>query len=277
MYVLSEETQLLGCFMVFVATMYTQAGDLIGKALDAKGESVIAEHHAQEQVNISAVQAVIAAHEKNLTLVKDMQAVFALQAELMEELEKAKLMELQHNIRNDAVKKLDYLVAKEESFRSSMQSMLVEKATASVEEAFKGNKELQDSALKMVGDIFYSDTSFPPPHPTGLLFTSPRASLLLTGHGDHCRPVEEAARRGGPSVRVVLQEAQRDARVSPQELGRHRAYPRDAGSRHRGDFGKWTALGPCTPNEACTKLKHASFLVLLNIQRSGTHGFSTVF
>ena len=41
-FILNEETQLLGCFMVFVGTMYSQAGDAIGKALDAKSESVIA-------------------------------------------------------------------------------------------------------------------------------------------------------------------------------------------------------------------------------------------
>jgi hypothetical protein len=33
---------LLGCFMVFVGTIYTQAGDAIAKALDAKGEAVMA-------------------------------------------------------------------------------------------------------------------------------------------------------------------------------------------------------------------------------------------
>ena len=41
-FVLNEETQLLGCFMVFVGTMYSQAGDAIGKALDAKSDAVIA-------------------------------------------------------------------------------------------------------------------------------------------------------------------------------------------------------------------------------------------
>jgi hypothetical protein len=40
-FILNEETQLLGCFMVFVGTLYSQAGDSIGKALDAKGEAVI--------------------------------------------------------------------------------------------------------------------------------------------------------------------------------------------------------------------------------------------
>ena len=41
-FVINEETQLLGCFMVFVGTMYSQAGDAIGKMLDMKGEAVIA-------------------------------------------------------------------------------------------------------------------------------------------------------------------------------------------------------------------------------------------
>jgi hypothetical protein len=136
--------------MVFVGTMYTQAGDLIGKALDAKGQAVIAEHNAQEQISISAVHAVIAAHEKNLTLVQEMQSVFALQAELMATLEQAKHMELKHSVRNDVVAKLDYLAAKEEQFRTTVQSLLVAKATAGVEAKFKTDKKLQDSALEMV-------------------------------------------------------------------------------------------------------------------------------
>lgn len=136
--------------MVFVGTMYTQAGDLIGKALDAKGQAVIAEHNAQEQVNIAAVYAVIAAHEKNLTLVQDMQSILTLQVELMETLDKAKMMEYQHTVRNDVVKKLDYFAAKEDQFRASVQSILVAKATASVEESFKTDKTLQDNALAMV-------------------------------------------------------------------------------------------------------------------------------
>jgi len=148
-FILNEETQLLGCFMVFVGTMYTQAGDLIGKALDAKGQAVIAEHNAQEQVNIAAVYAVIAAHEKNLTLVQDMQSILTLQVELMETLDKAKMMEYQHTVRNDVVKKLDYFAAKEDQFRASVQSILVAKATASVEESFKTVKTLQDNALAM--------------------------------------------------------------------------------------------------------------------------------
>ena len=56
-----SQTQLLGCFMVFVGTVYSQAGDAIGAALDAKGKSVIEEHNAQENITIDAAKAVVEA------------------------------------------------------------------------------------------------------------------------------------------------------------------------------------------------------------------------
>jgi hypothetical protein len=148
-FILNEETQLLGCFMVFVGTMYTQAGDMIGKALDAKSKAVIAEHNAQEEVAISAVKAVLAAHQKKLTLVEDMKMVYSFQSEVLSTLAKAKSMELQYVVRADVVKKLDFLVQKEESAKTAQQAMLVSKATAAVEAAFSSNKKLQGAALNV--------------------------------------------------------------------------------------------------------------------------------
>lgn len=146
-FVLNEETQLLGCFMVFVGTMYSQAGDAIGKALDAKSDAVIAEHNAQEEVTIAAVRSVLAAHEKKLSLVEDMKMVYSAQSELLGTLATAKSMELQYTIRSDIVKKLDYLALKEELAKSSQQAALVSNAASSVQAKFMADKDLQAKAL----------------------------------------------------------------------------------------------------------------------------------
>jgi len=146
-FVLSEETQLLGCFMVFVGTVYSQAGDAIGKMLDAKGETIIAEHNAQEEVVIKAMRSVIESHEKKLSLVNDMQTVYGTQAELLNMLASAKSMELQYAVREDIVKKLDYLVQREEMSRATRQTRLVEAAAAAVTDSFASKAELQAKAL----------------------------------------------------------------------------------------------------------------------------------
>ena len=146
-FVLNEETQLLGCFMVFVGTMYSQAGDAIGTALDAKGASVIAEHNAQESITINAAKAVVEAHYAKLSLVEDMKMVHGAQAELLSALSTAKSMELQYQCRADIVKKLDYLVMKEESASMALQEKLVSNAAATVTAEFAASKDMQAKAL----------------------------------------------------------------------------------------------------------------------------------
>mmetsp|Transcript_41317 Transcript_41317/g.83397 ORF Transcript_41317/g.83397 Transcript_41317/m.83397 type:complete len:298 (-) Transcript_41317:21-914(-) len=146
-FILNEETQLLGCFMVFVGTMYSQAGDTIGKALDAKGEAVISEHNAQEEIAISAVRSVLAAHEQRLTLVEDMKIVYDAQSELLGTLASAKSMELQYMLRADIIKKLDYISLKEEGLKTNLQSSLVTKVTAAVTKSFEESEQLRKVAL----------------------------------------------------------------------------------------------------------------------------------
>ena len=145
--ILTEETQLLGCFMVFVGTVYSQAGDAIGKALDAKGESVMAEHNAQEEVEIAAAKAVIESHKNKLSLVGEMVAVSETQTELLSMLAAAKSMELQYQLRADIVKKLDYIAAKEDIAKAKQQALLAASAAAAVKSEFLATKELQTKAL----------------------------------------------------------------------------------------------------------------------------------
>jgi hypothetical protein len=146
-FVINEETQLLGCFMVFVGTMYSQAGDAIGKMLDVKGQAVMAEHNAQEEIAIAAARSVLGAHQKKLTLVADMQMVYTAQSELLGMLAAAKSMELQYMLRADIVKKLDFLAMKEDMAKSAQQGTMVTKASAAVKAKFESDKDLQGKAL----------------------------------------------------------------------------------------------------------------------------------
>lgn len=154
--ILSEELQLLGCFMVFVGSVYSQAGEAIGKALDEKGEAVMAAHNEQEQVQILAAKAVIEAHQQKLSLVDEMKAIHSTQAELLSMLADAKSMELQYMLKADIVKKLDFVVQKEENFRAAQQAELAEAASAAVTAKFAGDKDLQAKALTQALDSISS-------------------------------------------------------------------------------------------------------------------------
>jgi len=154
--ILSEELQLLGCFMVFVGSVYSQAGDAIGKALDEKGEAVMAAHNEQEQVQILAAKAVIEAHEQKLSLVDEMKAIHSTQAELLSMLADAKSMELQYMLKADIEKKLNFVLQKEENFRAAQQAELAEAASAAVTAQFAGDKDLQAKALTQALDSIAS-------------------------------------------------------------------------------------------------------------------------
>lgn len=150
--VLSEEMQLAGCFMVFVSTVYTQFGDMIGEALDAKGKSIIEEHNAMESVTIDAIKSLIKTHENNLTLIEDMAELDAIKEDMLKTLCKAKAMEVQYTIRSEYIRKLDYLAAKEDTLKAKQQVAVATKAAESVKAEFLSSKELQTQALTQAID-----------------------------------------------------------------------------------------------------------------------------
>jgi len=150
--VFTEETQLLGCFMVFVSTVYSQAGDAIGKALDAKGESIIAVHSAQEDQVIDAVKSLLVAHEERINVLDDMKLLYATNKTLLDIVAETKTYEFQHQMRNEVVKKLDSIVQSDDQFNSKVQSLLADKATANVRARFN-DKDLQAKALSEALDL----------------------------------------------------------------------------------------------------------------------------
>jgi hypothetical protein len=155
--VLSEETQLLGCFMVFVATVYTQAGDAIAKALDARGEAIIAEHSAQEDKVIDAVTSLMDAHRDRINGLQDMKLLYQTNMQLCDMIAETKTMELQHLLRVEVSKRIENAANSEEQFKIKMQSLLVDKATDQVKSKLQ-NKELQTQALNEAL-AFASDSS----------------------------------------------------------------------------------------------------------------------
>ena len=68
MLILSEETQLVGVFMMFTAAAYVGAGEMVANSLDARKIATMAEHNALEDEAILNVTETIEAHKKRLTL-----------------------------------------------------------------------------------------------------------------------------------------------------------------------------------------------------------------
>jgi hypothetical protein len=143
---LSEETQLVGCFAMFCGAAYTLGNQAVADMLDAKGAAIIAQHNALEDEAIASIKEVVDAHQGRVALLGELQAVSAAQAEALGLLKAAKTMELQHVVRDDLVKKLDTLVAKEEQTTAAISAALVADAAAAVTAEF-AKAEVKTKAL----------------------------------------------------------------------------------------------------------------------------------
>jgi len=143
---LNEEVQILGLFVLFVGTLYTKGGDALGKMLDESADAILREHNALEDAQIEATKQVISAYKRQMDIANDINSIFSAQRALMQKVVHAQSLRLQHDVRNQIVKRLDNLAAAEASVVSSIQSTLVSTASSKARSAFSAEKG--DAALK---------------------------------------------------------------------------------------------------------------------------------
>lgn len=145
--VLSEETQLLACFIMFSSLLYTQAGAAISKSFEEKTAAIMAEHAAIEDANIQAVKALVATHRTRKAILEEAKALHTAQAEMVQTLLDAKSQELKHAYRADVQAKLDQLVLMKEAQAAELKLAVADYATAAVAAQFAEDKKLKANAL----------------------------------------------------------------------------------------------------------------------------------
>lgn len=131
-YVLGEETQLLGLWVLFCGTIYHNFGDMIGEAFDDMADVIAKEQNAQEHAIVESMEITKAAHERQTAIYEDIKAIFEAQKELMDTIVTGKSMQLQHDFRTQIVSKLNNIVAEEAGLTADVQSGLVDAATNQV-------------------------------------------------------------------------------------------------------------------------------------------------
>lgn len=145
--ILSEETQIVGCFIMFVSAMYTQFGDAIGKSLDEKSHEILRSLNASEDAAMASTRTRIAECESMLSIVDDTKAINALYLETLEKLAKARSAEYKHTMREKYVSMLDLMVTQDANRRSRAHEELVGGAVAYVTEQVQSSKTLKKDAL----------------------------------------------------------------------------------------------------------------------------------
>ena len=152
-YIINEETQLLGLWVLFVGTVYHNFGGAIGGFFDETAEAVAKEQHAQEEAIISSMQVTADAHRRQVEISAHLAQIRDAQAGVMDSIVGAKSSQLKHELRAEIVSKLDNILVMEKQVTAGIQSGLVASATEQVRADVDGmKKQALDSAFAALAD-----------------------------------------------------------------------------------------------------------------------------
>jgi hypothetical protein len=146
--VLSAESQLVACFILFCSTMYTQTGGMIAKSLDEYRDNVYTQMKKVDDAMLVDIQSSIAANQKVLGMESDIASVHNLMDDLAQAQAQALNMAEEHKYRDAVVKKLDGLVALEEAAVASMRARMLNKVKSDVIKTFNEDAKAKDKALE---------------------------------------------------------------------------------------------------------------------------------
>jgi len=146
-YVVNEETQLLAVFVAFCVACYTQGGDALFKALDAKSKAMLKEHNEAEDKVIQALETKADFLRTNQNMVEDFKAINEIREGGYVSLNEAGAIKPHHDFKAQMVRILNMVVQEEASVTERTKMALMEEATQSVTEQFATNKALKKAAL----------------------------------------------------------------------------------------------------------------------------------
>lgn len=145
--VLSEELQLTACFILFCSTMYTQVGGMLSKSLDEYSEDLEKKFKEVDESMLVSLKASQKANSDLLGLESDVKSVFELKDNLAAVKADTLNKEEAHKFRDEIVRKLDTLVALEDSAVSALRTRMIEKVKADVVNQFKSDGASKEAAL----------------------------------------------------------------------------------------------------------------------------------
>jgi len=146
-YVVNEETQLMAVFIAFCVTLYSQGGDAIYKALDAKAVNLLKEHTEAEDKVIQALENKLQYLQANQNTVNDFEAINDIRKDTYEKLNAAGAIKPQHDLKAQVEKMITMSAAEEASVTEKTKVALMAEATAAVTAKFTSEKALKKAAL----------------------------------------------------------------------------------------------------------------------------------
>lgn len=134
--VLDAETQLVACFCLFSATMYTQVGPMMASGLDDYRNNVAETLKKVDESMLVDIKASLEANEKTLDMESDIKSLHTLVDDMAVAKADALNYEEEHKYRASVVQKLESLVAIEEQAVNAMKMRMMSDVKANVIESF---------------------------------------------------------------------------------------------------------------------------------------------
>jgi len=164
-YVVNEETQLLAVFVAFCVAFYSQGGDAVFKALDAKSKAILQEHNEAEDKVIAALETKRDFLTTNQGMVEDFKSINTMREDSYVKLNAAGKIKPLHDLKGQMERVLNMIVQEEASMAEKTKQALMEEATSEVTKKFSSSKALKKAALnaaiaQIKGDV--TDSSVDP-------------------------------------------------------------------------------------------------------------------
>ena len=145
---LNEETQLVACFVLFCSTMYTQIGGMAASGLDETREEIKKELQTVDDNMLVGLKAQIESNQKLLNLEADVTAMNSVIDDMHVAESELLTASAKHQFRAEMVRKLDSLVALEESARAAIRNRMLHEVKAEVLQSVSTDKKTKDAALE---------------------------------------------------------------------------------------------------------------------------------
>jgi hypothetical protein len=147
-YMMTEETQLVACFMLFSGAMYNAVNPSVAAYFDEQQDAILAELQKSEDLQIKLLKEKIAMKEVERTLVDDIAFLNAKTDEASKKLEESCYLQLRHSYRDRYAKWLDAIVSTEKTAKKEEIDVFIEATSAGVIESFKTDAKLKKAALE---------------------------------------------------------------------------------------------------------------------------------
>jgi len=149
-FIINEETQLTGVFLLFCVIVYTQAGEMIHKGLVDKADAMLAEQNELEDAVIDCLEDLYTDIDKlSGNLVQDFEAISKVTEETYVKLNAAGAIKPQYDFKHQVERILHLIEQEEVNVKEKAKHALMEEATAAVSQEFLTSKPMKKAAMDL--------------------------------------------------------------------------------------------------------------------------------